>query len=191
MFLKAASIFSVILPVFFSLKAQSAHLVGAGTFVPYFGKAQVSDSGATRFFDLNPYFFYGQQFHISGPHYFMPEIGLAFYTDNPEGSKRRTIFLHYDFSYVLAQSFILRYGISTYWDTISGEGGTVTLKNGENYQEFDAPSGTHTSYYSTLDIGGEYFVRQNRSLRLDFNLMNARDWDNRAWNYLLTYNWYL
>ncbi len=103
-----------------SAPAFGAHLLGAGTYVPYFGKAQVNDSGSTRLFDLNPYFFYGQQFHIAGPHYFMPEVGAAFYTDNPEGSKRRTIFLHYDFSYVLLQNFIIRYGLSTYWDTITG-----------------------------------------------------------------------
>lgn len=171
--------------------AYAAHMVTTGTFVPFINKAQVSDEGATQKFELTPYIGYGQQIHINGPHYFMPEIALAYYVSPAKKTKKRVVFLHYDFSYILSSAFILRYGLSTYWYTQSGDGGTVTLRNGNNYSKFKAPSKTSTSYFSTLDFGGEFFIRQTRSIRLDFNMMNARDFKNRAYNYILTYNWYL
>ena len=181
----------ILISFFLALPARGAHLVTTGTFVPYFNKAQISNTGATRKFELNPYVGYGQQFHISGPHYFMPEIALAFYLDNAKKTTRRTLFLHYDFSYVLTNVFLLRYGLTTYWHTIEGEGGTVTLRNGDSYSDFKAPSKARTSYYTTVDFGGEYFFNPVRSLRLDVNMMNARDFENRAFNYILSYNWYL
>ncbi|MCO4754665.1 MAG: hypothetical protein KC478_09280 [Bacteriovoracaceae bacterium] len=183
--IKALTLTSLMLP------AQAAHLVSTGTFVPFVNKAQTSDSGATQKFELTPYVSYGQQFHISGPHYFMPELGLAYYNESAKKTKKRILFFHYDFSYVLSTSFILRYGLTTYWQTISGDGGTVRLRNGQSYTNYPALSGSQSTYYSTLDLGGEFFFMPNRSARLDFNMMNARDFDNRAFNYILTYNWYL
>lgn len=172
-------------------KANASHVFTTGTFVQNFNKTQASDSGATTKFDLVPYIGYGRQFHLSGAHYFMPEIALAYYLENAEKVSRRTVFLHYDFSYIASQRFILRYGLTTYWYTIDGDGGSVNLRNGDSYSEFPAPDGAVTSYYTTVDFGAEFFINPRRALRLDFNLMNVRDWDNRILNYILTYNWYL
>lgn len=169
----------------------AAHLVSTGTFVANFNKAQVNDAGDKKKFELVPYLSYGQQFHITGPHYFMPELALAYYLNPAKKTKKQIVFLRYDFSYILSRSFILRYGLSTYWKIVSGEGGTVTLKNGSSYSDFPAPSGRNVSYYTTVDFGAEFFFNKSRGLRLDFNMMNAGDFDNRAFNYILTYNWYL
>lgn len=100
-------------------------------------------------------------------------------------------FFHYDFSYIWSSSFIIRYGWTTYWQTISGGGGSINLRNGDSYTDYTALSSPRDSYYTTLDLGGEFFINPTRSVRLDFNMMNARDLENRAFNYILTYNWYL
>ncbi|MEX0799347.1 MAG: hypothetical protein WD025_07875 [Bacteriovoracaceae bacterium] len=185
-FIKAFLLISFVLPV------HGAHLVGVGTFVSYFNKVQVSDSGATRKFDLTPYFSYGQQFHIQGPHYFMPEIGLAYYHQTPKKVKKSTLFFHYDFSYIVSSQFIFRYGLTTYRHTISGEGGTISVRNGDNgYADFEVPSSARTTFFTTVDLGGEYFFNPKNSARFDLHIMNIRNFKNRAYNYLLTYNWYL
>ena len=171
--------------------ANDAQMVSAGTFVPYVGKAQSSDSGATTKFELTPYVSYGLQFHMFGPHYFMPELGLAYYHESAKKTKKRILFFHYDFSYIWSSSFIIRYGWTTYWQTISGGGGSINLRNGDSYTDYTALSSPRDSYYTTLDLGGEFFINPTRSVRLDFNMMNARDLENRAFNYILTYNWYL
>tara|TARA_Y100000768_G_C23759798_1_gene578043 strand:- start:129 stop:626 length:498 start_codon:yes stop_codon:yes gene_type:complete len=165
--------------------------VSAGTFVPYFGKSQSSDSGATTKFELTPYVSYGLQFHMFGAHYFVPELGLAYYHESAKKTRKRILFYHYNFSYILNPSFIIRYGFTTYWQRISGDGGSINLRNGDSYTDYTALSSPRDSYYTTLDLGGEFFLKPNRSVRLDFNMMNARDLENRAFNYILTYNWYL
>ena len=174
-----------------SCAAQGAHRLAAGTFVSYFNKIQINKDGATKKFELTPYFSYGQQFHISGPHYFVPELGFAYFQSMPRKTHKRILFFHYDFSYILSQNFVLRYGWTTYRETVGGEGGTVTLRNGEFYSEFTVPSKERTSFYTTLDLGVEHFFSQANSARLDLHIMNARDLEDRAYNYLLTYNWYL
>lgn len=174
-----------------SPRVRAAHLLSTGTFVSNFSKAQASDSGATKKFELVPYFGYGQQFNLGGPHYFMPELALAYFIDTPKKTDKKIVFLRYNFSYILSGSIILRYGLSTYWQIISGDGGTVVLRNGDSYKAFPAPDNRSVSYYTTADFGAEYFFNRTRSARFDLNLANAFDFENRAFNYILTYNWYL
>ena len=161
-----------------------------GTYVPYFNKVQVNAAGDTKFFELTPYFGVSKQLHMSGPHYFMPELGYAYYLDNAKKTQKSAFFLRYDFSYILSQNFILRYGLTNHWLRISGDGGTVSLRNGDEYTNFKAPDETKTSYFTTLDFGGEFFLKQNLGIRLDFNFMSFQNMENSGLNYLLTVNFY-
>jgi hypothetical protein len=161
-----------------------------GTFVPYFNKVQVNTSGETKTFELTPYLGISTQLNMSGPHYFVPELGYAHYLENAKKTQKSVFFLRYDFSYILSQKFILRYGLTNHWMRISGDGGTVTLRNGSRYTAFKAPSETKTSYFTTLDVGGEFFIKQNLSVRLDLNMMSFQNMENSGFNYLLTLNFY-
>jgi hypothetical protein len=165
-------------------------MYSAGTYVPFFNKAQVSNSGKTQTFDLTPYAGIGKQFHLAGPQYFMPELGFAYWLENPKKTQKSMIFIHYNFSYVVSQSLIWRYGLSTHWYRIKGKGGTVTLQNGNGTSNFDAPSKTVTSYFTTLNMGTEYFFNRELSLRFDLQLMNVNKFEDKAYNYLLTLNFY-
>lgn len=165
-------------------------LYSVGTFVPYFQKAQVSDSGSRQFFDLNPYASVGTLFPLVDAHFFVPEIGLTYYLENAKKTSKRIIFLHYDFAYVINDFSIFRYGLTNYWYTISGDGGEVRMRNGSGYANFDAPSKSVTTYFTTLDLGYEFFFNQDLSLRFDLNMMSMTDQENSAYNYLLTINFY-
>ncbi|MFT6631093.1 MAG: hypothetical protein ACJAS4_001040 [Bacteriovoracaceae bacterium] len=168
------------------------YVISAGTYVPYFNQAQVSDSGETQKFEINPYFGAGTQYALSGPHYFLPEIGFSYFLQNSKNTKKDVIFLHYNFGYTLNSQFIIRYGLTNHWYRLHGQGGSVSLSNGNGKTTFPSPDKTVVTYFTTLNIGGEYmFPSRQFSARYDFNIMSFQELDNRAYNYILTFNWYL
>lgn len=168
-----------------------AYMVSTGTHVPYFQSAQTSNAGARQNFDINPYVGLGTNFQMSPAQYFLPEFGYSYYLDNPSGSRREVLFLHYNFGYVLNDSFLMRYGLTTHYYRIIGKGGTTTLANGNSDKAFLNPNETRTSVYTTLNLGGDFFFNSKRkSLRFDLNMMGFREFDERLYNYLLTINFY-
>jgi hypothetical protein len=170
----------------------SAYVINAGTYVPYFNQAQVSDSGETQKFDINPYFGAGTQISMSGPHYFLPEIGFSYFLETPKNTKKDIIFLHYNFGYTLNSQFIIRYGLTNHWYRLHGLGGSVTLSNGNGKTTFPSPDKTVVTYFTTLNLGGEFMLSSREfSVRYDLNIMSFQELDNRAFNYILTLNWYL
>ena len=168
----------------------SEYFLTAGTFVPYFNKVQVNEEGDRQFFDLNPYLSIGNVINLSGPHFFIPELGYTYYLDTPDKTTKMIFFLHYDFAYALTGEWLLRYGLTNHWSRISGDGGTVRVKNGDGYANFDAPKKGITSYYTTLDLGFEFMFRKPMSVRFDLNMMSMMEQENTAYNYILTINWY-
>ena len=184
------TLYLLVFLLIFVSEASANLMYSAGTYVPYFNKVQTSNTGATKKFELTPYFGLGWQFHIAGPQYFTPELGYAHWLDNAKKTKKSMVFLHYNFSYVLSPSFLWRYGLTTHWYRIGGDGGTVTLRNGNGYTDFHAPSKTVTSYFTTFNLGAEFFMDREKSLRFDLHMMNANEFENKAYNYLLTINFY-
>jgi len=165
-------------------------MYSAGTYVPFFNKVQTSDAGDTRKFDLNPYFGIGTQLPMSGPHYFMPEFGYAYFMEPATNTRKDMFFLHYNFAYTFSESLIWRYGLTTHWYRLMGLGGTQTLDNGNSTTEFNSPDRTVITYFTTLNLGAEFFINREMSLRFDLNMMNSNDLEDRAYNYLFTLNFY-
>lgn len=167
------------------------YVLTSGTYVPFFNQAQVSDSGETQKFDINPYFGAGLQFPLSGPHYFLPEFGFSYFLETAKNTKKDIIFLHYNFGFTINQSFLLRYGLTNNWYRLHGQGGSVSLGNGSDKIPFPSPDKTVTTYFTTLNFGGEYMLPSKQfSVRYDLNVMSFSEIENRGYNYLLTFNWY-
>lgn len=179
-----------ILISFYISNASAVTMYSAGTYVPYFDKVQVSNSGATQRFALNPYFAVGKQFQLTGTQYFMPELGYSHWLETAKKVQKSMIFLHYNFSYILSNNFIFRYGLSTHWYRIKGEGGTINLRNGSGYRDFKAPDKTITTYFTTVNLGTEYFYDRTLGIRFDLNMMDVNEFEQRAYNYLFTVNFY-
>lgn len=179
--------------LFLILFSINVHAItySVGTHVPFFNQVQTSTSGGSQVFAINPYLGIGTQFHLAGGNYFMPELGYSYYTDTGSNYNRDTIFLHYNFAYVITNKFIARYGITSHTYRLTGGGGSQTLSNGNGSTRFPSPNKTVSSSFTTLNAGMEYFLSsKNYSIRFDFNIMNSNDLDNRAYNYLLTVNIY-
>ena len=175
----------------FSFNSFAGFMYSTGTYVPYFAKAQVNNNGSTKTFELNPYIGIGKQLHMSGHNYFMPELGYSYFFNNPSNMRREQIFLHYNFSRVFSDSFIARYGLTSNWYRIIGKGGNERLKNGTGSTSFPSPDETRTSYYTTLNFGGEaFYMSRKYSIRFDLNIMSFSKLEDRAFNYLLTLNFY-
>lgn len=178
--------------ILFFITISSAHSnvnYNFGTFVPYFNKMQVSDSGAFQTFDFNPYIGIGTNLRIKGNNFFLPEAGYTFFTTTAKKTNKSIFFLKYNFGYYL-KKFNLRYGFTTHWYRIGGDGGTVTLNNGSGQSDFKAPSTTKTTYFTTVDLGIEYFLGKSFGARFDLNTMGINNSDKMAFNYLLSINYY-
>lgn len=184
---------SMKLLLLFSLFIQVTYAAfySVGTFVPYFNKEQTSESGDTKFFELNPYVGYGTNLHLSGSTYFLPEIAYSYLTNSEDGVRQEVIFINYHFSYYTSPSFILKYGMTTHWWRIVGSGGSKRLRNGDGYTNFKLPDETRTSYITSLFGGFESFIDQDKSFRFDLNIMDSINSDSRAYNYMLGVNFYL
>lgn len=182
----------LILLIFIYPTFAFSYFLSTGTHVPYFGQAQISNSGATQKFEINPYIGIGTQYPIISQHYFTPEIGYVYYRENAKKTRTELIAVHYDFSYMINSQFVLRYGLTNNWYRIIGEGGNISLKNGNGYTSFPAPDETRTTYFTTLDLGLEYLLTNKQyALRFDMNIMSFAKLENKAYNYLLTFNFYL
>jgi len=184
-------VFLIILSLTIFIPQSWCYMVSTGTYVPYLNKAQVSTSGSTQKYDLNPYIGIGTNFPMTSSQYFLPEFAYSYFMDNASGSRREMVFLHYNFGYVLSPDALLRYGLSTHWYRIIGKGGTTTLDNGTGTTSFANPDKTVTTYFTTLNLGAEYFINSKQnSIRFDLNMMSFKDFDKRVYNYLLTYNFF-
>lgn len=178
---------------FLSLPSISfAVFASLGSHVPYFNQAQVNEFGSTQKVAINPYIGVGTELWIFESHFFLPEFAYSYYLDNPSGSSRDIFFLHYDFGYAYNDYLLLRYGLTTHYYRIKGQGGNTSLRNGNTTQSFPNPDRTVTTHYTTLDFGLEtFFSDQTKSVRFDLNLMNFRNLQNTSFNYLLTVNFRL
>ena len=93
-------------------------------------------------------------------HYARPEVGLIFDSSEMEDEyQRSTIYILYDLAWEWKKNIFLRYGIGTFIDKISGNGGTKSQRNGGSYMNFPKPSGEAYSYTSSINLGIEYQLK--------------------------------
>jgi hypothetical protein len=183
--------FLILITLIIKINSALGYSISAGTYVPFFNKAQTSTKGDTKKFEINPYISIGTQIQMSPSQYFVPEFGYAYYLESSKNVTRDTFFLHYDFAYVLHSTLLLRYGLTTHWYRIMGKGGSQTLSNGGSKTSFPLPDKTVITYFSTIDLGAEIFFNSKRNaVRFDLNIMSIAEMDSKAYNYILTFNWY-
>ncbi len=108
-------------------------------------------------------------FNISGSNSFNPEFGYVFHRETADTygtQSKKTIYILWDLSYAITKKLILQYGIGTFMTKISGDGGTVSVRNGESGTATAyKPEESVTSYNSTLNLGVEYFFFDKTSFK--------------------------
>jgi hypothetical protein len=118
---------------------------------------------------FSPVFSVGSNFRISGGFGFSPQFGFIYHTVKSDDSygeyKMYSLFILYDFLWVPQDYdfFALRFGVGTFRKTVKGEGGSVTVPNGNSTATAYRPESS-TSYSGTFNLG------------TDFNFKIFQDW---------------
>jgi hypothetical protein len=172
------------LTLLLSFPCWSLSSLNFGTYVPYFNKAQVSDSGASKKFELNPFVSYSSTIPL-GTFSFIPEFGLSMDMNESPGYQKDYIFIRYMFGHSISPIMQLRYGLSTTWIKMTSEGGSTSLNNGGSTSTYYYPGGSKQSYITTLDGGLEWNFKQIYTLRFDLQIMSFTNFDKWNYNYIL------
>jgi hypothetical protein len=175
----------VISLLFISLQTFAKQALTMGSYVPYFAKAQSSDRGSTKVFEINPYISYSSLFQFEN-FIFFPEIGFSYsLADSNQNFKKNYYFFRYMFSTILTNKMILRYGLTTTWIQMTGSGKSTNQRNGDGFQTYYYPSGTRYSYITTFDFGFEMNFKENLTLKFDLEMMSFTNINNSSFNYIL------
>jgi hypothetical protein len=148
----------LLLGVLFASHAWSIH-VSSGV---YKSLIDVQDKNGKEVKNpFSPALTVGSNFKFADGFGFSPQLGFVYHTVETDDSygkyKMYSIFLLYDFMWVPQdyQFFALRFGLGTFRKTISGQGGTVTIPNGNSTATAYRPESS-TSYSSTINLGTDF-----------------------------------
>lgn len=160
---------------------------GIGTQTQFVGKVQTDETGSTNKFEFNPYLTAAAEVSLTDKFSFYPEFGILI----PESTKDPLISkMTYFFIGSLGleiRDWVIRAGLGLSMTTISGDGGTQVLDNGNGQTSFPMPEGSATARNVILNLGTEYFIHQDWSGRLETNVYNPINSRNRSFTYQLAF----
>lgn len=104
---------------------------------------------------------------------------------------KQVYYLNLHGGYALNTDWLLRLGTGFYFTRISGDGGTVSIRNGNGFTDFFVPEQSSISQNLTVNIATEYFIDQDYSLKGEVFLFNPTDSRNRTYNIALTFRYHL
>lgn len=167
-------------------------IVTFGGYVPFGPSTQKDIDGSKNTLSFDPMISFNTVVPV--PYYnqlFLPELGFVVHGSGADDYSKRTIFLLTDLGYRFTDKFMLRYGIGTFITTVSGDGGQTTLNNGGGTSTFYRPSESSSSWNTTLNLGGEYAIDQNFSLRFQTYMFSILSSTSRKLSYSLSLTYYL
>jgi hypothetical protein len=131
---------------------------------------------------------------------FAPRFGYLSQTDNTDdnyggGSKVETFYLLYDFLMPLGhmRSFKLRYGFGTFRKTVKGDGGTVTIPNGNSTMTAYKPETSKPSSTLSANLGIDYNFGlmgqtiKDQGVRGELFVLQPLDKDKRLFSLMFSY----
>jgi hypothetical protein len=145
---------------------------------------------------FSPVLTVGSNFKMTEGFGFSPQLGFIYHTVNSDDSygkyKMYSFFILYDFIWVPQgyEFFGLRFGLGTFRKTIKGEGGTVTIPNGNSTAKAYRPESS-TSYSGTFNLGTDFNFNilkdwfTNFGLRLEMYVFRPLSKENRNYTYTL------
>jgi hypothetical protein len=151
--------------------------------------SQNDSEGGTSTFSYVPGISLNAVWSLSSNHFFNPDIGYVFHLspeDEYGDQSKKTLFVLWDLGYKIRR-FVIRYGFGTFYTKIGGDGGAVTVKNGESSTTTAyKPQETITSYNTTIDLGLTFLATKNISMRAETYLFSFLSSEARTLHYSLT-----
>lgn len=172
-------------------ETQAYALVGAGGYVPFGFSTQKKAEGGTDPFGFEPMVALNASVKLGGNHFFLPELGYVKHSSLHDGYTKSTIFLLYDFGYLLGTRMMIRYGIGNFITRISGKGQEIEQRNGSNTAIYYAPPSAVTSHNATLNLGGEFGLSSHFAIKAEGYLFSFLSSVKRDLSYSLSLNYYL
>ena len=163
--------------------------IGVGAYTP-FPSTQKEDDGTKDTWTADPYVSIGYNHKLSGNYIFTPQIGYVFHSSLDDEYSKKTLFTLLDFGYTINSRFTGIFGLGTFRTTISGDGGTVVLQNGDGTANFFAPSTSVTSYNTTVDLGLDAIYNKNFATRFQIYLFEILSSEKRSMSYSVAVNYF-
>ncbi|MCR9205012.1 MAG: transporter [Halobacteriovoraceae bacterium] len=116
----------------------------------------------------------------------LADFGLLLPGGEEEYISKQVFWLNGQVGWKFAEDWLLRAGGGVFMTSITGDGGTVAIRNGTGTTDFFIPEQRSTSRNVTLNLGTEYFFIPEVSGKFEafiFNPLNSR---NRTYNLALT-----
>lgn len=116
----------------------------------------------------------------------LADFGLLLPGAEEEYISKQVFWINGQLGWKLTDDLLLRAGGGFFMTTISGDGGTVAIRNGTGTTDFFIPEQRSTARNVTLNLGTEYFFIPEISGKFEafvFNPLNSR---NRTYNLALT-----
>lgn len=104
---------------------------------------------------------------------------------------KQVYYLNLHGGYALTSDWLLRLGTGLYFTRINGDGGTVSIRNGNGFTDFYVPEQSSISQNLTVNMASEYFFDKDYSLKGEVFLFNPTDSRNRSFNVALTFRYHL
>ena len=164
-----------------------------GSHTEFYRKVQTDQKGTQRTFDFNPMLGVGKSFPFHHLVSFEPEV--LWVLPKSLGSStnviRQIFFFRPDFKLKLPFNFALRLGTSFAVLNQHGKGGKIKLNNGNTQTTFYNPDENRTSLNNTFDLGLQYQLLQNHSLKFQTYTYSLLKAERRQVSYslLYTYHW--
>lgn len=175
-----------------TVSSNTYGLVSIGAYVPFGPSTQKTITGARNTFSFDPMISVNTIFNTSFYNQlFLPELAFVFHGEGQDGYSKRTTLFIFDFGHRLTGTTLLRYGLGTVLTSISADGGTVTLPNGNDTAEYYQPNETSTSWNTTLNLGIENSFGPNYAGRFQTYLFSIFDAEARKISYSISMVYYL
>lgn len=167
---------------------------GFGSYTEFYDELQIDEAGNKNDFTFNPYLSVGAEGKTLFDLYAYPELILVIPDDGDYGKMTKTTFI---FSFEVGQKFfneklLLTTGSSIIATNYNGEGGTITLQNGDNQSEnFFAPNENRTTINNTLDFGASLFIpSMDLNVKLQTMIFSVFESERTMISYTLSFNYF-
>ncbi|MFN8370743.1 MAG: outer membrane beta-barrel protein [Bacteriovoracaceae bacterium] len=161
-----------------------------GNLTEFVANVQVDEKGGKNYIEFKPYmsFFIRHDFNESFS--LLPEIGITYPMKGESPNTKKTIYMiRLDLGYRF-YDFIAKAGTALFVTQIKGSGGTEKLNNGTSYDEFYLPAESHTARNYTINLGLEYFIIPELSVKSELFVFSMFENVSRQFSYAiaLTYH---
>jgi hypothetical protein len=162
-----------------------------GNYSPQAGLLQEDDRGQKNLYETHLFLSLSSH-HFVGPLYLWPEVIWVFPQEGTGGHiYKTTLITRLDGGYFLTSHLQGRFGGGLQHTFMQGKGGRASIQNGNGQTSFFVPSLTKYIQQTSLDVGIEWFIRPQFSLRLTTELQSPFESLTRTWSYLFFLTWHL